>query len=73
MKSDFTCARKYRESDKVETELKSLLANSLCQFPKTLANLARQEQAEADNVDLYWPDAAVRLGNSNISQCKYFV
>ena len=35
---------------------------SLCQFPKTLSALARQEHTEADAIGAtHWPDAAVRL------------
>ena len=38
----------YRTWEKVETELRSVLADALCQFPKTLAELAKNEQAEAE-------------------------
>ena len=38
----------YRTWEKVETELRSVLAEALCQFPKTLAELAKNEQAEAE-------------------------
>ena len=36
------------DQNKVETELRSVLAEALCQFPKTLAELAKNDQAEAD-------------------------
>jgi len=49
----------------VETELRSVLAEALSQFPKTLASLAKNEQAEAEAthkpITGPWPDAAVRL------------
>lgn len=35
---------------------------ALCEFPKTLSALARQENTEADALGAtHWPDAAVRL------------
>ena len=32
----------------VETELRSVLADALCQFPRTLSELAKNDQAEAE-------------------------
>lgn len=43
----------------VETELRSLIASILCQFPVTLSQLAMMEQP--DNFTKAWPSAAMRL------------